>query len=394
MADWWGNRVTGMENVADIDARIILIHPHFLQQHTFFVQFLDKEYVLYIRLDGDSLNASEVEVQISEAQVNQEMPDWNSVHYLIIDEADRIDDGAFSQVLKPLLELNTNLNIVISSRVVPSVVLNQSELRTITCFIPVDASMMLTDYPRRESRSHLLEVRSFGTGQVFLNGEPIDQWDGVLPRSLFFYFIDRGMTTRDEIFATFWPELSVREATNVFHVTKRKISEILSMDLTVYWSGFYRLSPEIELSYDSVIFSEAVQDSAVASEVESAVLLKRAVGLYRGDFLTSLGMEWADRRRRELRQTYAEALIGLAKSTEKSGQLEESLGLYIRAAATNPQREDLARGIMNLYHQLGHPENALDTYHRLEKELEVHLGVAPAPQLQALAKMISAEFAR
>ena len=40
------------------------------------------------------------------------------------------------------------------------------------------------------------------------------------------------MVTRDEIFETFWPGLPTKEATNVFHVTKRKISERLGYELT------------------------------------------------------------------------------------------------------------------------------------------------------------------
>ena len=38
------------------------------------------------------------------------------------------------------------------------------------------------------------------------------------------------MATRDDIFNTFWPSLSIKEATNVFHVTKRKVNEILGFE--------------------------------------------------------------------------------------------------------------------------------------------------------------------
>ncbi len=76
-----------------------------------------------------------------------------------------------------------------------------------------------------------LEIYSLGRGYAFVNGREITNWDGALPRNLFFYFVDHALVTRDEIFATFWPNLSVKEATNVFHVTKRKISERISMQI-------------------------------------------------------------------------------------------------------------------------------------------------------------------
>jgi DNA-binding SARP family transcriptional activator len=97
------------------------------------------------------------------------------------------------------------------------------------------------------------------------------------------------------------------------------------------------------------------------------------------------------KRRRELLEGYGEALISLAKMVEKSGEFARALGLYVRAAMTNPQREDLARSIMLLYQELGQYEDAIATYDRLESELERSLGVSPAPQLQELRASIRSE---
>jgi two-component SAPR family response regulator len=237
----------------------------------------------------------------------------------------------------------------------------------------------------------LLEVRALGSGQVLIDGRQITQWDGALPRSLFFYFVDRGMTTRDEVFATFWPELSTREATNVFHVTKRKISEILGVDLTVYSSGFYRISPEIELHYDVVAFGESVQNSAVAEPEEAYELLDRAIALHERDFLSAVDQAWANKRRDELRRTYVDALTAQARIYEGRDMLAEALGLYNRAFGAFPQREDLARAQMRLYHQAGQPQRAMLVYHRLVKELQQSLDVVPSPETTTLAEQIEAQ---
>jgi DNA-binding SARP family transcriptional activator len=251
---------------------------------------------------------------------------------------------------------------------------------------------MMLDYT--ESVGHnVLEVRALGQGRVLINGRLVDHWDGVLPRMLFFYFVDRGMTTRDEIFRTFWPTLSTREATNVFHVTKRKISEILGTDLTVYWSGFYRISPDLELHYDVVKFAEAIQNADVVEEEEAIYLLRNAISLYGGPFLSmTTNQPWAAQRRDELVSSYTEALAMLARIYRQQDALFDSLGFYLRAAATSPQREDLARSIMELYRDLNRPADALDTYHRLELDLKRGLGVAPSPQTTELAKHIRAKM--
>jgi DNA-binding SARP family transcriptional activator len=372
----------------DDDTRLVIVHPSYVQQHMLLNLLLDQTGTVYVRFDGSNLTDSDLDDQI-ENELAHQATSLANIKILVLDECDRANVEAFDTFLPRLLSQLRTGRVVILSRDVPRCVLNNDALRSQTHFVPTDETLMLSDYVQQNDDAILLEVRALGAGRILLNGKNIDNWDGVLPRSLFFYLVDRGMTTRSEIFDTFWPSLSTREATNVFHVTKRKISEVLGMDLTVYWSGFYRISPEIKLSYDSALFSEMIQDSAVASPEEATRLLERAISLYHCDFLTSVEMDWVNRRRKELLEAYGEALISLAKMVEKTGQYARALGLFVRAAMTNPQREDLARSIMLLYQELGQHEDAIATYERLEAELERSLGVSPAPQLQELRANIS-----
>ncbi len=309
---------------------------------------------------------------------------------LIIDAFDLANDSVNGWVGALAKSLPTGSQIIIAGRQLPlSLMQNKSVQNRIQLF-PLDPERMLLDYTHQPTDRALLEVYGLGLGQALINGKRIDRWDGVLPRSLFFFFVDRGMVTRDEIFQTFWPSLSIREATNVFHVTKRKISEILDFDLTVYWSGFYRISPEIDLHYDVVKFAEHVQNSAVADEASATELLKQAIDLYQGVFLSTLEMNWAASRRHELDLTYAEALSGLGRLRQRQGKVQEALGLYLRASATQPHREDLARGIMSLFCDLGQTDRALEVYERLADELKATLGVAPDRRTVELADQIRA----
>lgn len=376
------------------DAKLIILQPNFVQQHTALGAILREPDSVYVRLDGNNLSAEEVHRLIEQSCASQ-AGGLASVSTLVLDEFDRVDPASLETYLPELIFKHMNGRVVLVGRQVPKVALDDERLRSHTRFIPAERTLMLWDYARHNAEGKtLLEVRALGAGRVQLNGKPVDSWDGVLPRSLFFYLVDRGMTTRSDIFETFWPNLSTREATNVFHVTKRKISEVLGIDLTVYWSGFYHIAPEIELSYDAALFNEAVQESAVVSTDEAVVLLRRALALYRGDFLRSIEMPWVQRRREELRQTYGEALVALARSTERQGEMHRALGFYLRAATTNRQREDLAHHIMRLYRTLGMHQDALLVYDRLEQQLKNSLGVTPGPTLQGLAETIRAELAQ
>lgn len=374
------------------DIQIIVLHPNYNQQHLLLNHFLGQTSPVYVRFNGQDLTHSQLVEQFdNEILIQTGTTKLDNITHFILDECDRADSQALDSYLPDLVS-RTTARIVIMSRKVPQCLLEDGKLRERTCFIPVEKYYMLLDYAQHNSDQVLLQIRALGAGQVMLDGRIVDNWDGLLPRSLFFYLVDRGMTTRSQIFETFWPNLSVREATNVFHVTKRKISEVLGVDLTVYWSGFYHISPKINLNYDVILFSEMVQNSAVALLDDAVDLLRQAVSFYRGDFLTSMDSDWVLKRRQELHQTYSEALIGLAKAIEKSGEPKQALGLYLQAANTNRQREDIARSIMTIYRDMGFYEDAISIYKRLEDELEHSLGVSPASQLQNLAQAIQQEI--
>jgi DNA-binding SARP family transcriptional activator len=244
-----------------------------------------------------------------------------------------------------------------------------------------------------------LEVSGFGQGHARVNGIEIQQWDGALPRNLFFYFMDKPRVTRDEIFGIFWPNLKLKEATNVYHVTKRKITEKISQhlngidefELTTYGGGFYRPADDIARYYDVAQF-EADVDAAtfVTNSEEQSKLYRRAVDIYKAPFLTTVDMPWVLARRQKLQRQFIEALIGLARVHKEAKREREALGYFSRALRENPFREDLHREIMRLYINMGFPDEASAQYQALVVLLQDSLGVAPAPETQALYAQINA----
>ncbi|MEO1290421.1 MAG: bacterial transcriptional activator domain-containing protein, partial [Chloroflexota bacterium] len=218
-------------------------------------------------------------------------------------------------------------------------------------------------------------------------------WDGALPRNLFFYFIDNDLVTRDQIFTAFWPDLQQKEATNVFHVTKRKVSERLSFnvydkgnyDLTSYSTGFYRPSEQIARHYDVEEFEQAVEQASMTfDDTQQMALYQRAVDLYRAPFLLTIDMPWVHERREKLQRLLLEALIGIARIQKSAKHYDASLGYFMRALYEKPLREDLHREVMQLYRELGYPDDAIKQYQHLETILQDTLNVAPSPETQAL----------
>ncbi|MCA0453236.1 MAG: bacterial transcriptional activator domain-containing protein [Chloroflexi bacterium] len=376
-----------IESLSDT-VRFVFIQPAYNAQSPLLKLFLNEPKSIYVSFAADVVGLEALQEGLNLALAEQ-LPasQWSDIRILIIDQIDLIQDEALETVLSDLVQY-PNLRVLMLGRAIPAFVTGDTSLRSYIQVIPHESTLMFADYMAVKGGNVLLEVRALGRGHVLLNGKPITDWDGELPHDLFFFLVDKGMTTRDQIFETFWPDLPQNEATNVFHVTKRKINEVLGVDLTQYAAGFYRIAPEIDLLYDVSLFTGMLQQAAVESKAAAQKFLKHAIWLYRGEFLGSAQsptLAWADRRRVELGQQYGEALMQQGRIFDAAGKQPEALGYYIRASVYNRQREDLAGLIMGIYRDLGMPHDALATYERVEKEIANTLGISPAQWLQDLA---------
>ena len=319
---------------------------------------------------------------------------------LYLDELDRTpQDEEFRQFMNALIaRLPSNAQLAINSRLLtydPWISwVNRDEV--VVLGTEHRSSNLL--FTKESSLKPQLEVYAFGRGHAVSNGREIRSWDGALPRNLFFYFMDNPLVTRDQIFEIFWPKLSVRDATNVFHVTKRKITERISVhvndganyELTNYSSGFYEPSDKIVRHYDVADFEQAMEGALLSGDPhERELLYLRAIEIYKAPFLHPVDLPWVVARRNQLRAMYAEALIGMARLKTEQISWAEALGYYTRALKEAPQREDIHRGAMQMYINLGRNADAQQQYILFERLLKRKLGVKPSRETQALLEQLN-----
>ena len=321
---------------------------------------------------------------------------------LFIDEFDRAPmDRGFSDFAEAAVaDLADNIQLAFSSRRLTYNPWYAMVARGDACVIGTEYrkdNVMFTVEPKPRPQ---LEVYSLGRGYALVNGQQITNWDGALPRNLFFYFMDHPLVTRDEIFETFWPNLNVKEATNVFHVTKRKISERISLkvgdgknyEMTQYRGGFYMPSEKVVRHYDVADFQDAIERAMTAtSDNQEKVLLTEAIELYKEPFLDTVSMDWVGDRREHLRQLYAQALIGMARLHKRNQELPHALGYFIRALRETPEREDIHREVMTIYMQQEMHADARQQYLTLERILDETLGVRPSPESRELYEVIKTQ---
>jgi hypothetical protein len=332
------------------DKKLVVIQSNYLHQHWVLNEFLQDS--IYVCFQGANLGRDELEAQLQAVLTHQEEK-LGKLAWVVLDECDRAQEAAFDGFLRRLLQEVRGGRMLILSRDTPLCVRSDSDLHGYSCLIPSDDGWMLMDYSQRPTNAgKLLEVRGLGRGQVVLDGRNIENWDGELARALLFFLVDGEAVPRSDIFEAFWPTLGAHEATNVFHVTKRKIAERLGQrNLTKFRGGLYHVAPDIEVKYDVRMFLQAVENSAQAdSRTDAEVFLRQAVVLYRRDFLSSLDSRWALKRRQELLRVYGKALGSLADVLEQKpdahqGEIET---LRHRATAAISRADDFLRRLTSL----------------------------------------------
>jgi two-component SAPR family response regulator len=213
-----------------------------------------------------------------------------------------------------------------------------------------------------------LEVYALGPSFVVMDNKTIENWEGHLPRLLFFFALDRPNVTRSEICDAFWPDLEDDQAVNVFHVTKRRLHKALDEDVLVHEDGYYRVNPSIPVYYDVMEFVDTlVRSRSITAEEERMEALRRVTDLYRGPFLHGHNERWIVDRREEFLDAYLEAMTTIATTQENNNQHDVAISTLQRATEQAPYRESLHREIMRLFKKLGRRSEIVGHYKKMKK---------------------------
>jgi len=303
-----------------------------------------------------------------------DLNEWTASPFLLIlDEYDRSDSADdIQQFIEQLIpRMPAHGKIIINSRTLPRLSWVSLLARNLAVILE-DEKLIVSDFYdyRRRPGGPRLEVTALGPGYVSLDGDLITTWEGHLPRLLFFFALDRPTITRSEICHAFWPDLDVDQAVNVFHVTKRRLHKALGEDVLVHTDGYYRINPELAVTYDVIDFVGALVRGRSAADEDKVQHWQEAINLYRGPFLQGHDDPWIVARRADFLNGYMEAVTQMAEVRYARGAAEHALRLYLRALQEDFTREDLHRRVMQLYAGMGRRGEAAAHYQRLQREFK------------------------
>lgn len=230
----------------------------------------------------------------------------------------------------------------------------------------------------------------FGIGRVERDGVPIpaSEWPTATARHLFFYLLSHPPRTRDQIGADLWPDLRQSRLPGTFHNTKYRMQQALGVNPVAYEDGLYSLREDLDIWYDVAEFERLLERARRSPRPKRIRYLRRAVSLYRGDFLEGCYADWCIARREALRRQFLEATAELAEEWLQRGRFDDAIALLRRGLEVDNLREDFHRGLMRAYASKGQIDEAIAQYRRCAQILDRELSVEPAPETEELFRAI------
>ncbi|MGI9166375.1 MAG: AfsR/SARP family transcriptional regulator [Pyrinomonadaceae bacterium] len=244
-----------------------------------------------------------------------------------------------------------------------------------------------------------LEIRLLGPFRIVVDGTAVDEvhWSRRKPQLLLQLLAlqPHHQPHREEAMELLWPEHEPEAASNNLHKAIHLARRALEPELHTAADSHFIIkqgqqivlrAPE-RLWVDVVAFEHA---AAEAMKGEDAEPYTAALSLYSGDLLAEdLYEDWAATRREQLRSTYQELLLRVARLYETRGQYQPSIERFKELVPRDQSNEEVHRQLMRLYTLTGNKHQALRQYQLCCDALARQLDAEPDRATQQLHQQIT-----
>jgi LuxR family transcriptional regulator, maltose regulon positive regulatory protein len=238
-----------------------------------------------------------------------------------------------------------------------------------------------------------LRVQTLGSFRVWRGDEaiPSNGWRRESARQLFQLFLTHrhAPLDRDQICEFLWPGAERAVAHRNFKIALNTLYQVLepervpgSESAFIFRDGAaYTLRPNADLWLDAEEFSALVQ----AAGTTDAVLLQKALDLYRGDYLPEALYEtWVAEEREHLLALFLESADRLTELCLAQRKYTEAIDLSQRILSRDTCWERAYRHLMRAYHELADRGQVARVYRRCVQTLRDELDVPPSTETREL----------
>ena len=246
-----------------------------------------------------------------------------------------------------------------------------------------------------------LKVQGLGEFIVKYKGQVIyeSDWRSRNALKLFKYLlINLGHISKDEILIdTFWPEYDYNRGKKrlydtIYHLRKEFDDNIngLKESMIIKHSTGYRLNKDWEYWLDWQEFSRLywkinykIKNTEDTYTDEIASQIKKALKLYRGDFLSGDKYEnWTEINREQYREMYLDLLFTISHFLYKNDKNTRALDYLRKGIRRDPYREDFYLFAMRILKYENRLTEAVKLYNKCFEILKSDLDISPSKELQ------------
>ena len=204
--------------------------------------------------------------------------------------------------------------------------------------------------------------------------------------------------TKDSIVETFWPETAPEDIDKNFWPTVSYIRRALNSNQEVkknfirYRESAYYFNPEFNYSIDNEEFEHKIgiaHERRREGDTEGfTAMARKAIELYRGDFLEEIYDNWVEEPRAYYQNLYFATLKELADHHHRAQEYEQAIAYCKTILNRDSYREDVHRQLMDSYARVGNRAAVREQFENLKTLLMEDLGVDPLPETVATYKKL------
>ena len=211
---------------------------------------------------------------------------------------------------------------------------------------------------------------------------------------LCYLVVGRQAYSRSALAGLLWGEMPEANARMNLRRTLSRLRPAVGshLHITPHDIAFNRAMP---YQLDVELFESAVSLARQHDQLGNATPLRKAINLYKGDFLAGFHVrkapafeEWALGQRARLRDLAVQALHMLVADCAQEGDFAAGIAYANHLLALDPWREAAHRQLMELLARSGQRSAALMQYEVCRRVLSEELGVEPTPATRDLHERI------
>ncbi len=255
-----------------------------------------------------------------------------------------------------------------------------------------------------------ITLTTFGGTEILVRGNSVteDLWIRKKSKLLLIYLlVNQGLRIqKDKVLGIFFSELSADSADNIFHQAITNIRNVIktnsplvgsgkkagkkentktevSPSFIVYEDKILQMDPEFKYNIDVLEFNKlaARVTSPETDNDEKVSFAKKAIELYRGEFLPGYYDEWIEEMRSVLSHKYTETVEILLAILKKRNKYEELINYSEKLLLIDKLHEEAFYYLIYAYKAIGNETMAKKKNSQLLKNYEEEYGEKPPKEL-------------